>query len=162
MSGLSVRNERARPASMRWRERETNIKVVKSTWNGYVRMASITSLPRHVVIDILKKCDMSARIKLGLIFRLQVPDHVRDALSAISKPQTCSWSNSRWFVRLGRRLWYAMYTMYREIHSHHVLSTVEHWRGIDDEHESYIRHTYVDVGRRSLEKRDDRGAYFKV
>ena len=58
----------------------------------------VDRLPRDVQLEVLKRAGMDARIALGLIGRLRVPQRVVDALSAIRRPQDLMWVSR---VRLG-------------------------------------------------------------
>lgn len=43
-------------------------------------------LPRDIQLEIIKRMDMDTRIKAGLVFKLRVPQAVKDRLSAICTP----------------------------------------------------------------------------
>ena len=43
-------------------------------------------LPRDLQLEVVKRVDMDARIALGLVGRLRVPQRVVDALAAIRRP----------------------------------------------------------------------------
>lgn len=44
------------------------------------------TLPRDIQLDIIKRLDMDTRIKAGLVFKLRVPQAVKDRLMAICTP----------------------------------------------------------------------------
>lgn len=72
-------------------------------------------LPRDLLLYIIKYFDMDTRIKLGLIFKLRIPNHVKEKLNKLQKPYECKFYN---VVILGRRTCahdgtlHSIYTLY--------------------------------------------------
>lgn len=48
------------------------------------------SLPRDVQLQIIKRLDIDTRIKMGLVRRLKIPQHLRKLLESIEPPITCT------------------------------------------------------------------------
>ena len=56
--------------------------------------------PRDIQLQILKHVDMDTRIKLGLIGKLQVPDHVKKIITSIPKVKKIAFRDT-YYVELG-------------------------------------------------------------
>ena len=52
-------------------------------------------LPRDIQLAIIKNFDMDTRIKLGIIFKLKIPDHIKKKLSHICTVPLAKYWNDR-------------------------------------------------------------------
>lgn len=58
-------------------------------------------LPRDLQLQVIKRFDMDTRIRLGLVFKLRIPDHIKKALrNKLKRPHDCEHYS---LVPLGKR-----------------------------------------------------------
>jgi hypothetical protein len=59
-------------------------------------------LPRDVTLKILSKLDIDTRVKLGLVFKLKIPQQVANEISrCLQVPSTYPDIDDCWFIKLG-------------------------------------------------------------
>lgn len=72
-------------------------------------------LPRDLQLQVIKRFDMDTRIRLGLVFKLHIPDHIKQVLrNKLKRPHDCEHYS---LVPLGKRRIHASYDIHFTITS---------------------------------------------
>jgi hypothetical protein len=65
-------------------------------------MSSFCDIPRDVIKQIVSKMDIDTKIKLGLIFKMKVPDEITKEISrCLQVPGTLDGIENWWCIKLG-------------------------------------------------------------